>query len=462
MAGGRQRSDQDLLSAVASLEDADAYAELYRRCETQAYNLALRITCDRELALEAFQDAMLQVWKSARTWRDTGEVRSWILKIVARECLAALRKRRRVHALKDKIRSMPPERYEGAQTQPVERDEVLSALRSLMDRLPDLERQILSFYYGADMTQEEIAQQLKVPQTTVSFRLKRAVTDLREHLAAAGLAVATLDANLFRRACCEGPAPPDCLPALLRRMAPAPSRIPGFSRTAALSFAAGVAATAILAWNLMPVAGVPPRTSKPRAAPGKETAELSPTPMRRIWTFETLPQGFEVLRGHPLFQPVSGNTVGMKAGNPEMLVVMPSVSKWPDAFRVRLSFQWMNARATASLMWLEEDHFVPGWVWASTAPTWVVSKQKSTTFTHEILFVGQDALIGSEDAPNSFKRFDSRGDGRLALIVDGFAVIRMEAQEIEADEAGRLRARMEKLANPPSGKPLLYDNPGPY
>src|SRR6185369_1770597 len=62
-------SDDQLLLCIAQQRDREAFAELYRRFARLAFNVAFNVTGNRSLAEEAAQEAMLQLWISAKSYQ---------------------------------------------------------------------------------------------------------------------------------------------------------------------------------------------------------------------------------------------------------------------------------------------------------------------------------------------------------------------------------------------------------
>ena len=61
------------------------FDEMYKRHAEDAYGLALHLTRDRAMADDAFQEAMLRIWRATESFRPQN-TRGWIFRIVAREC----------------------------------------------------------------------------------------------------------------------------------------------------------------------------------------------------------------------------------------------------------------------------------------------------------------------------------------------------------------------------------------
>jgi RNA polymerase sigma-70 factor (ECF subfamily) len=214
------RDDAQLLAAIAQSRDQSALDEMLRRFERQAYNVACHITGHSDVAEEVVQDAMMRVWASAGAYRGEGQVRSWVLSIVARESIHRLRAhKRKLAKMESTFLAAPDER---SPFQSAESSELAEALRREFCRLPDLERQLVGLRFAAEMTQEEISQALSIPQQTVSYRINETLKRLRANLAAAGFAAAVplLATRAFGEALCTGlDAPPELRTRILNQCA---------------------------------------------------------------------------------------------------------------------------------------------------------------------------------------------------------------------------------------------------
>ncbi len=181
--------DYELLQRIATSRDHTAFQELYERYSKPSYNLALHLTRNPGQAEEAVQNAMFNVWKYAGNCRNEN-ARSWLLRIVANSC-QRLKKNRRTRNVPleineaDQVVFRESTAYEGA-----ERVEMHEALQRCIEKLPSATREIVALYYGANFSQREIGEKLKVPQTTVSMKIREALENMRRVLTSTGFAAA--------------------------------------------------------------------------------------------------------------------------------------------------------------------------------------------------------------------------------------------------------------------------------
>ena len=174
-------SDEALVALVAR-GDEDALAELYDRVSRIAYGLALRVLRDDRHAEDAVQEAFLQVWRSAATFRaERAKASTWILTLVHRRAVDLVRReeRRQAEPLTDEGETaQAPEQTEEAAWLRFERERVQTALR----QLPDVQREALELAYYGGFSQSELADRLGVPLGTIKSRMFAGLARLRELL----------------------------------------------------------------------------------------------------------------------------------------------------------------------------------------------------------------------------------------------------------------------------------------
>lgn len=171
--------DSELMSLVAE-HDERALGELYDRFALDAYRLALRVLCRRELAEDAVQEAFLSIWRFAVKFEsDRGSARNWILMVVHRRAVDLVR-RNRHYCPQDDDRAPGPLAPSAADVTALdaERRTVQAALASLTEK----HRAVLELAYYCGYTQEEIAARLAIPIGTVKSQTYEALRRLQQLL----------------------------------------------------------------------------------------------------------------------------------------------------------------------------------------------------------------------------------------------------------------------------------------
>jgi RNA polymerase sigma-70 factor (ECF subfamily) len=176
-------SDEALV-ALAARSEQTALAELYDRYGRTAYGLALRVLRDQSLAEDAVQEAFLTVWRTAgRFVPERGKASTWILTLVHRRAVDAVRREQRRRA--DSLELAPEPAAEGVEEDAwlrLQRERVQGALR----RLPDAQREALELAYYGGFSQSELAERLGLPLGTIKSRMFTGLSRLREQLGEPG------------------------------------------------------------------------------------------------------------------------------------------------------------------------------------------------------------------------------------------------------------------------------------
>lgn len=176
-------TDQDLVER-ARRGSADAYDELVQRYTKMAFRTAYLVTRSAADAEEAVQDAFVKAHRALARFRGGAPFRPWLLRIVGNEA----RNRRRsagrraaleVRAARLELRASAID-PETAAASAEERRALLGAL----DALTEEHRLVVTCRYLLQLTVEETATVLAIPDGTVKSRLARALDRLRELLEA--------------------------------------------------------------------------------------------------------------------------------------------------------------------------------------------------------------------------------------------------------------------------------------
>ncbi len=167
--------------------DAGAFAGLYDRHSRASYSLAYRMMGERQAAEDLVQEAFLEVWRAAGSYRaERGSVRTWILSIVRNRGIDQLRtmaSRRRVHDRVEATASVAQPSEAFAETwRNSQREQVREALRVL----PPEQLKVLELAYYSGYTHAEIADLLDLPLGTVKGRMRLGLQKVREHFASSG------------------------------------------------------------------------------------------------------------------------------------------------------------------------------------------------------------------------------------------------------------------------------------
>ena len=173
--------------------DRAAFVWLMRRYNQKLYRTARSILKDDAEAEDAVQEAYLLAHRSLAGFRGDATLSTWLVRVVVNESLGRLRKRKRDaeiirlghtdtevdDALETTMDNAPFEPPESAAL----RAETRRLLESKIDLLPDAFRTVFMLRAVEEMSVEETAVALGIPEPTVRSRYFRAKGLLREALA---------------------------------------------------------------------------------------------------------------------------------------------------------------------------------------------------------------------------------------------------------------------------------------
>lgn len=152
----------------------EAFSELVRRHQDEAYSLAYRFMRDASLAEDMAQEAFLKAFRLLQSFRGECSFRTWMYRVVSSVCLTELRRRKNRHEVEwnDSLEL-------SAEDATVDRD-LYEKIRNCVRLLPDRYATVISMYYLAGVPYEEIADALNIPLGTLKTWMFRARRMLRQ------------------------------------------------------------------------------------------------------------------------------------------------------------------------------------------------------------------------------------------------------------------------------------------
>ncbi|MDE0681333.1 MAG: sigma-70 family RNA polymerase sigma factor [Candidatus Poribacteria bacterium] len=177
-------SDADLIQRILD-GDQDAFTTIVNKYQKSVHALVWRKIGDFHIAEEITQDVFLKVYKRLSTLKRRDHFPGWLYVIATRRCIAWLRKKQLPTKSLDAMSTVQLEelcytQYEVNRCEETAIEHRSELVKRLLQKLPESERTVVTLYYLAEMTGEEISMFLGVSPNTVRSRLLRARQRLKK------------------------------------------------------------------------------------------------------------------------------------------------------------------------------------------------------------------------------------------------------------------------------------------
>ena len=170
--------------------DKEALGTLYDRHSRTAYSLAYRMMGNRPAAEDLVQEAFLQVWRPAGSYRvERGSVRTWILSILNNRGIDMLRSSASRRRTQDRVEAQTPSSQSSEAFAETWRNSQREQVREALRGLPPEQLKVLELAYFSGYTHKEIAELLDLPLGTVKGRMRLGLKKIREYFDSRGMAV---------------------------------------------------------------------------------------------------------------------------------------------------------------------------------------------------------------------------------------------------------------------------------
>lgn len=175
--------DNEIINRVLKGEQA-LYAQLVKRYTPFVYTIVLRYTANREDAEEIAQDVFVKAYRSLADFRGESKFSTWLYTIVTTTCITFLRKKKvPVHSLDtEQVFDLADNQNSSFKANQVEQKSKVQVLNEALRLLSIDDARILTLFYQAEQSLEEIGRILGVEPNTAKVKLHRARQRLKEKM----------------------------------------------------------------------------------------------------------------------------------------------------------------------------------------------------------------------------------------------------------------------------------------
>jgi RNA polymerase sigma-70 factor (ECF subfamily) len=176
-------NDNEVISRVLK-GDQQAYSVLVNRYQNYVFTLTLRFTRSREDAEEIAQDVFVKAYRALADFKGNSKFSTWLYTIVNNTCITFLRKKKLdTYSLDhEKVFEAAAGRDSGMTANLVEQKSKQVMVNKAIAMLGPDDAEVITLFYKAEQSLEEIAGILGIETNTAKVRLHRARTRLKEKM----------------------------------------------------------------------------------------------------------------------------------------------------------------------------------------------------------------------------------------------------------------------------------------
>jgi len=179
----QQQTDLELIADTLAGKTA-SYALLVNRHKRFVFTMALKFVKNREDAEEVAQDCFVKAYKALGTFKQTAKFSTWLYTIAYTTAMTHLRKKRLPTDSIDEENShlQLQNSISSYRADDVEKKSKYVYLNLAISQLLPDDAAIITLFYQAEQSLEEIAETLHMESNTIKVKLHRARIRLKERL----------------------------------------------------------------------------------------------------------------------------------------------------------------------------------------------------------------------------------------------------------------------------------------
>ncbi|HTO14298.1 MAG TPA: sigma-70 family RNA polymerase sigma factor [Edaphocola sp.] len=181
----KQSTDQDLIVLFQQTQSQKAISELVNRYKQNIYTSILLKVRDKHTAENIFQETFIKIFQTLLKdqYKECGKFLPWAIRIANNLCIDYFRKNKKNNkvSLKDNFDWLDGFRInnENAATK-IEQIETSNQIIQLLDRLPEVQREVIMLRIYADLSFREIASITDVGINTALGRMRYGLSNLKK------------------------------------------------------------------------------------------------------------------------------------------------------------------------------------------------------------------------------------------------------------------------------------------
>lgn len=160
-----------------------AFEAIVDRYMHPLFNFAYRYLCDYDEASDIVQETFVRLYKNLHRLNLEEPLKHWLYRTARNLCLNRIPQRTRHQSIDEEDAVDLPDASAGPEER-LDLQELQASVQAAVAQLPPLYRDVVALYYFADLSLQEVAEVLGLPEATVKTRLFRARERLRHALKA--------------------------------------------------------------------------------------------------------------------------------------------------------------------------------------------------------------------------------------------------------------------------------------
>jgi RNA polymerase sigma-70 factor (ECF subfamily) len=171
--------DNDIRRQLEAGQHSEAFGLLLERFKEKVFRLAFSMLRNETHAEDAAQDVFVKIWKGLPSYHGGASLSTWIYTITRNTCLTELTRRGRhpTVSLEEPDMATVADCIPSLQSADPDRGMDMD-VDTLLARLPEKYRQVITLFYLEQKSYEEVALMLGIPLGTVKTLLFRAKKEL--------------------------------------------------------------------------------------------------------------------------------------------------------------------------------------------------------------------------------------------------------------------------------------------